>query len=211
MCVNYGEAGNKYIHLLKRANDQGLFHGQEDFTESVFAYHAYLCGDDDSLDAYLSKFEFYKVNPGLLLPAGRIRVIQWAAVESSRMNSEEMIMKTIKKDYLNFTKIAKHPDAFSSYLLYILRYLYKTERSQFALQIFKAFYPMGPTGITFWSSVVWNRMNIYLAAIYFENNYFEEARNTIDKVKPEWFDTFQYELDMQDYLRVKDLIGNIHN
>lgn len=204
-CVHYGSEASSYMICFEKGYSLGLFAEESDFANSVLAYHGLLTNDDMQFSTYATSLMDYEVNPKYLLPAGRIRVIQWANAHSKTMMSDESINSVVYQDYLIFKNVAKHLDAFSFYLLYIIRYLYHNKRYALAATILQRYYPHGPSGISFWSGVIWNRLRIYIAGVYAHCDQHAEGLEQLMKVRSEWFDTFQFPIDSHDYQQIKSL------
>jgi hypothetical protein len=196
--VQYGIGAEEYIQLFNRAVDLKLFDSESDFAHSILAHHHYLLGDADNAKFHLNQLGNYEIAPERLLPAGRIRCLQWALCVNEVSDSE--IVELVASDFKVFKNKAQHLDAFSFYLLYVLRFLYHADRNELGIKILNAYYPQGPSSISFWSGVVWNRLRIYIAAIHMKLNNYEAALNTYSKIRVEWFDTFQFKSDMKDYI-----------
>lgn len=204
-CVHYGSEASSYIACFEKADSLGLFADESDFANSILAYHGLLTNDEKRFSMYASRLLDYEVNPKHLLPAGRIRVIQWATVHSKVFVPDESIISIVYEDYLIFKDVARHLDAFSFYLLYIIRYLFHQKRYTLAAAILQRYYPHGPSGISFWSGVVWNRLRIYIAGVYAHCDKHAEGLEQLQKVRSEWFDTFQFPIDSLDYQQIKTL------
>lgn len=199
--VQYGYGAEEYIQLFNRAVDLKLFEAEPDFALSILAYHHYLLGDADNAKFYLNHLESYEINPERLLPVGRIRCLQWALNES--VISEIEVFKIVENDFKVFKDKAQHLDAFSFYMLYIIRFLYHKNESELAMKLVNKYYPNGPSSISFWSGVIWNRLRIYISAIYLQMGELDSALLNYKKIRVEWFDTFQFKLDMEDFTELK--------
>jgi len=202
-CVNYGPSAIVYMNCFEQAFEQGLFNEEEDFAISILAYHSFLLGDKLLNNKWADMLNNYEINSARLLPAGRIRVIKWAQKMQHDIVSDEEIEKTVRLDFLVFKDKARHLDAFSFYLLYVIRYLFHAKRFDLAFKIMRTYYVAKPATVSFWSGVIWNRLRIYLAGIYCHLNKAELAQETLARIRPEWFDTFQFEHDRKDYELIK--------
>jgi hypothetical protein len=203
LCVNYGEAANLYIDLLRFAVKENVFDSNDLFPSSVLAYHAFLTKNRKELKAHADKFENYQPQENTLLLCGRIRVCQWyTKFENSDIN-EAQILEQVKSDNYLFCKIANQADAFSFYLLYVIRYLCSVKAYLLTHQIITKYYPQGPLLISFWSKVIWNRLAIYICEAEINLNHPKEAEKWMKKIKPELFDTFQYSIDLENYQNLK--------
>jgi len=203
-CVQYGIGAEEYIKLFNRAADLKLFESEPDFLYSILAYHHYLLGDADSAKSHLDQLGKYEIAPERLLPSGRIRCLQWALSKHEVTDGD--ISAIVANDFKLFKNKAQHLDAFSFYLLYVLRYLYHAERNELGIKLMATYYPKGPSSISFWSGVVWNRLRIYIAALHMKLNNHEAALNAFNKIRVEWFDTFQFKSDLNDYVELQNAI-----
>lgn len=208
-CVQYGAGAEEYIKLFNRAVDLKLFESEPDFVYSILAYHHYLLGDADNAKVHLVQLGKYEIVPERLLPSGRIRCIQWALNVHEVSDAE--IVDLIARDFKVFKNKAQHLDAFSFYLLYVLRFLYHADRSELGIKILNVYYPHGASSISFWSGVVWNRLRIYIAALQLKLDNYEAAFNAYNKIRVEWFDTFQFKFDLNDYSELKISLERIKN
>ena len=208
-CVQYGAGAEEYIKLFNRAVDLKLFESEPDFVYSILAYHHYLLGDADNAKAHLVQLGKYEIVPDRLLPSGRIRCLQWALNVHEVSDTE--IVELVASDFKIFKNKAQHLDAFSFYLLYVLRFLYHADRSELGIKILNVYYPQGASSISFWSGVVWNRLRIYIAALQLKLDNYEAAFNAYNKIRVEWFDTFQFKFDMNDYSELKIALERIKN
>jgi hypothetical protein len=207
LCVNYGETANLYIDLLRFAVKENSFDSNDLFPSSVLAYNAFLFGDMVELQIQTAKFENYQPQETTLLLCGRIRVCQWALKFINSEINEAFLMKQIQSDYHVFCKIANQADAFSFYLLYLIRYLNSIGNYALTQQIIAKYYPQGPMLISFWSKVIWNRIAIYISEAEIELHNSNEAEKWMKKIKPELFDTFQYPIDWEKYENLKCAIN----
>jgi tetratricopeptide (TPR) repeat protein len=207
--VQYGNGAEQYIQLFNRAVDLKLFDSELDFAHSILAYHHYLLGDADKAKIHLNQLGSYEIAPERLLPSGRIRCLQWALSES--LISETDVFKIVENDFKVFKDKAQHLDAFSFYMLYIIRFLYHENQSDLAMKLVNKYYPNGPSSISFWSGVIWNRLRIYISVIYFKMGEIDSALLNYKKIRVEWFDTFQFKLDMKDYSEIKLALEKIKN
>jgi hypothetical protein len=146
----------------------------------------------------------YEIAPERLLPSGRIRSLQWALSKDEVTDAD--ISAIVASDFKLFKNKAQHLDAFSFYLLYVLRYLYRADRNELGMILLATYYPQGPSSISFWSGVVWNRLRIYIAALHMKLNNHEAALNAFNKIRVEWFDTFQFKSDLNDYVELQNAI-----
>ncbi len=201
-CVHYGPSAESYMKCFESAFSDGLFDDEPDFANSILSYHAHLIGDISKAKAHLNPLENYALASQRLLPAGRIRILQWIHGQNNQLISDKQIKSIVHEDYLFFKDKAKHLDAFSFYMLYVIRYLCNNKRSSLAIQLINRYFPFGPTSISFWSGVIWNRLRIYLADAQVQTGAKDDALQTFNKVKPEWFDTFQFNQDRADYFEV---------
>ena len=199
LCVNYGESASMYIDLLRFALSEHIFDDSDLFPASVLAYNALLCGDLEELKIQAAKFELYIPKENTLLLCGRIRVCQWFLKFGNSGIIESEVLKQIDEDNHVFCRGANQSDAFTFYLLYVIRYLCAIEAYTFMLQIITKYYPQGPLLITFWSKVIWNRLAIYICEAQLNLNHQKEAEKWMNKIKPELFDTFQYNMDLDKY------------
>jgi hypothetical protein len=203
-CVQYGAGAEEYIKLFNRAVDLKLFESELDFVYSILAYHHYLLGDADNAKVHLVQLGKYEIVPERLLPSGRIRCLQWALNVHEVSDAE--IVELVASDFKIFKNKAQHLDAFSFYLLYVLRFLYHADRSELGIKILNVYYPQGASSISFWSGVVWNRLRIYIAALQLKLDNYEAALNAYSKIRVEWFDTFQFKFDMNDYVDLQKIM-----
>jgi len=208
-CVQYGAGAEEYIKLFNRAIDLKLFESESDFVYSILAYHHYLLGDTDNAKVHLVQLGKYEIVPERLLPSGRIRCLQWALNVHEVSDAE--IVDLVARDFKVFKNKAQHLDAFSFYLLYVLRFLYHADRIELGIKILNLYYPQGASSISFWSGVVWNRLRIYIAALQLKLDNYEAAFNAYNKIRVEWFDTFQFKFDMNDYSELKIALERIKN
>ena len=100
-------------------------------------------------------------------------------------------------------RVLKQGDAFSFYLLYVIRYLSSIEEYELSLKIINKYYPQGPLLISFWSKVIWNRLAIFICEAEIHLNHHKEVEKWMKKIKPELFDTFQYHMDLEKYQNLK--------
>jgi hypothetical protein len=203
LCVNYGEAANLYIDLLRFAVKENVFDSDDLFPSSVFAYHAFLTENAKELKTHATKFEDYQPQENTLLLCGRIRVCQWSLKFAHTDINEAEVLKQVQFDYHLFYKIANQADAFSFYLLYVIRYLCSIGAYALSHQIINKYYPQGPMLISFWSKVIWNRLAIHITEAQMQLNNLKEAEKWMKKIKPELFDTFQYNIDLEKYQKLK--------
>lgn len=203
-CVQYGIGAEDYIKLFNKAADLKLFESEPDFLYSILAYHHYLLGDADSAKSHLDQLGKYEIAPERLLPSGRIRSLQWALSKDEVTDAD--ISAIVASDFKLFKNKAQHLDAFSFYLLYVLRYLYRADRNELGMKLLATYYPQDPSSISFWSGVVWNRLRIYIAALHMKLNNHEAALNAFNKIRVEWFDTFQFKSDLNDYVELQNAI-----
>ena len=199
LCVNYGESASMYIDLLRFALSEHIFDDSDLFPASVLAYNALLCGDLEELKIQAAKLELYLPKENTLLLCGRIRVCQWFLKFGNSGIIESEVLKQIDEDHHVFCIEANQSDAFSFYLLYVIRYLCSIGAYELILQLITKYYPQGPLLITFWSKVIWNRLAIYICEAEFHLNHENEAEKWMKKIKPELFDTFQYTMDLEKY------------
>jgi hypothetical protein len=206
LCVNYGVSAQLYIDLLRFAIQEHIFEKTDLFPTTVLAYNALLNGDLEELRNEAARFESYQPQENTLLLCGRIRVCQWALkIEHADINEPE-VLKQVQADYDSICLVAKQDDAFSFYVLYIIRYLTSIGAFTLTKQIMAKYYPQGPMLVSFWSKVIWNRIAMYVAETEHQLNNLKEAEKWIKSVKPELFDTFQYDKDWKKYEHVKQLI-----
>ena len=206
LCVNYGESAKLYIDLLRFAVKENVFDSNDLFPSSVLAYHAFLSENTKELKVHVAKFDNYQPQENTLLLCGRIRVCQWSLKFKHAGINEAEVLKQVQSDYHLFCKIANQSDAFSFYLLYVIRYLCSIGAYALSLQIIAKYYPQGPLLISFWSKVIWNRLAIFLCEAEINLNHPKEAEKWMKKINPELFDTFQYNLDLEKYQNLK-LVG----
>jgi hypothetical protein len=207
LCVNYGDSAYLYIDLLRFAITEHIFEETDLFPSSVLGYNALLCGDWEELKNQASKFENYQPKENTLLLCGRIRVCQWAMKYEHSDIIEAELVNQVQSDYHLFCKVANQADAFSFYLLYIVRYLCSNGAYALTHKIMAKFYPQGPMLISFWSKVIWNRIAIYIAEAELHLKNPKEAEKWMKKIKPELFDTFQYAIDWERYQKVNQMIN----
>jgi hypothetical protein len=206
LCVNYGDSATLYIDLLRFAQTEHIFEENDLFPASVLAYNALLCGDLEELKIQTVKFEHYLPKENTLLLCGRIRVCQWYLKFENSCIIESEVLKQVEEDHYVFCRVANQADAFSFYLLYVIRYLCSIGAYELSLQILTKYYPQGPLLISFWSKVIWNRLAIYISEAEFHINHHKEAEKWMKKIKPELFDTFQYNMDLEKYDTIKRMI-----
>jgi hypothetical protein len=203
LCVNYGESADLYIDLLRFAVKENVFDSNDMFPSSVLAYHAFLTKNAKELKSQTAKFDNYQPQENTLLLCGRIRVCQWSMKFTHADINEAEVLKQVQSDYHFFCKIANQADAFSFYILYVIRYLCSIGAYTLSHQIITKYYPQGPLLISFWSKVIWNRLAIYICETEINLNHPKEAEKWMKKIKPELFDTFQYSIDLEKYQNLK--------
>jgi hypothetical protein len=205
LCVNYGESASMYIELMRFAQSEHIFNEADLFPSSVLAYNALLCGDLDELKIQAAKFVRYLPKENTLLLCGRIRVCQWFLKFGNLGIIESEVLKQVEEDHHVFCRITNQSDAFSFYLLYVIRYLCSIGAFTLIIQIVTKYYPQGPLLISFWSKVIWNRLAVYISEAKFQLNHQKEAEKWMKKIKPELFDTFQYHIDLKKYQYLQGL------
>ena len=208
LCVNYGDSASLYIDLLRFALSEQIFDESDLFPASVLAYNALLCGDLEELKLQTAKLEHYLPKENTLLLCGRIRVCQWYLKFGNSCIIESEVLKQVQEDHYVFCRVANQADAFSFYLLYVIRHLCSIEAYELLLQIITKYYPQGPLLISFWSKVIWNRLAIFICEAEIHLNHQKEAEKWMKKIKPELFDTFQYNMDLERFQNLNLRINN---